>query len=238
MFVLDTSQSMRFPDFQAGSRFFHAKMVMDNFLRQNDRAKIGLIVFGKDAFTICPVTNQHQMLLQSLKKVNLGLAGESTDIGAALFTAINRLRSIPSKSKNIILLTDGDNNVNDALPVKAVEIAKELGIKIYAIGFGNESEIRIMIHRPNEKLVPLKRSDGSIVTTKLNERLLKEITKLSGGVYLNAVNTINSGSVLNKIYAIKRIIQYQNYTWLLIGFVLALFIIELVLNYLIIIRVP
>ncbi len=139
---LDVSGSMQAVDLdRAGraSRLDVAKSVADNFIEGRRHDRIGLVIFGTDAFTQCPMTLDYNVLKTVLKKVELDRQlGQSTAIGMGLANSVRMLKSGKAKSKVIILLTDGVNNAGDIDPLTAAQLAKAMGIRVYTIGVGSE----------------------------------------------------------------------------------------------------
>ena len=142
MISLDVSGSMQAVDLdRAGraSRLDVAKSVADNFIEGRRHDRIGLVIFGTDAFTQCPMTLDYNVLKTVLKKVELDRQlGQSTAIGMGLANSVRMLKSGKAKSKVIILLTDGVNNAGDIDPLTAAQLAKAMGIRVYTIGVGSE----------------------------------------------------------------------------------------------------
>ena len=134
MLVLDLSTSMKAEDFKPANRLAVAKKTISEFIKMREHDRIGLVVFSANAFTQCPLTLDYGVLLTFLERVEFGMIEDGTAIGTAIAVACNRLRETKSKSKIIILLTDGVNNSGEIDPVTAAKAAKALGIKIYTIG--------------------------------------------------------------------------------------------------------
>lgn len=181
--VIDLSRSMRQQDFKP-SRIAVAKEVAKEFVKMRENDRIGLVPFGKVAFTQCPLTMDHKIVLQLIDKMKLGMLGDNTAIGMGLATAVNRLKDSKAESKVIILLTDGVNNVNEITPIQAAELAAQFNIKVYTIGMSkvNNSPFlnrRSLLHRLN-----------------VDEQELKEIARITGGNYYRAT----SREVLENIY--------------------------------------
>ena len=145
----DTSGSMEAMDFTLGgeraTRLDVAKKVIRDFIagRANDR--IGLVVFGEEAFVQCPTTIDYGVLGQTLTAVKLKMAGDGTAIGSAIGTAIQSLKDLPGRSKIIILLTDGKNTTGILDPLQAARAAATYGIKIYTVGVGTDGEAPFMV---------------------------------------------------------------------------------------------
>lgn len=177
MLALDISGSMKMMDFTPNRMEASKKIAIDFIMgRPNDR--IGLVVYAGEAFTQCPLTSDHNTLLELLQKVSFNIIEDGTAIGDGLGTAINRLRESTAKSKIIILLSDGVNNAGYLDPYSAADIAKNYGIKVYTIGCGTNNE-----NAPypiNGHVVYLK--------TEIDEVLLASIAKTTGGEYFRATN--------------------------------------------------
>lgn len=189
--VLDISESMRAEDFEGSNRIQVAKSVVNDFLtyRQNDR--IGLAIFAGESFTLCPLTLDYSVLVELLGDVEIGQLEDGTAIGDALATATHRLRTSKSKTKIVILLTDGENNAGRIDPSAAAVLAQSLAIKVYTIGMGKEGGARI----PYADTTFGKRYRE--VLTYLDEDTLKQIANITGGHYFRAIDTQS----LKQIYA-------------------------------------
>ena len=195
LLVLDISESMRAEDFEGLNRIQTAKSVVNAMLkkrlthRENDR--IGLVVFAGESFTLCPLTLDYQVLAELLGDVEIGQLEDGTAIGDALATATQRLRASESKTKIVILLTDGENNAGSITPGAAASLAQSFGIKVYTIGMGKEGGARI----PYADMTFGKRYRE--VLTYLDEDTLKQIAQTTGGRYFRATDTQS----LKQIYA-------------------------------------
>lgn len=140
MLAIDVSTSMLAEDLKP-NRIEAARQVATEFISDRENDNIGLTVFAGEAFTQCPMTTDHATLLQMLHGVQpdiaaRGLIQDGTAIGMGLANAVSRLKDIKSKSKVVILLTDGSNNMGDLSPMTSAEIAKSLGVRVYTIGVG------------------------------------------------------------------------------------------------------
>ena len=127
LLALDISESMRAEDFEGVNRIQTAKSVVNDFLTHRENDRIGLVVFSGESFTLCPLTRDYPVLAELLRDVEIGQLQDGTAIGDALATAIYRLRVSESKTKIIILLTDGENNAGTINPGTAVSLAQSLG---------------------------------------------------------------------------------------------------------------
>ena len=143
--ALDMSGSMASEDFEVGrerlNRLAMAKEVLKKFIDKRPNDRIGIVAFATQAYIATPLTLDHEFLLQNLERLELGTIDDSrTAIGSALSTAINRLRELKSKSKIVILMTDGQNNAGKVAPLTAAEAAQTLGVKVYTIGVGTRGK--------------------------------------------------------------------------------------------------
>jgi Ca-activated chloride channel family protein len=146
--AIDVSTSMRAIDFQPNNRLYVAKEEAKNFISKRPIDRIGLVIFGGASYTQCPLTIDHNILIDFLEHIKTGMVEDGTAIGMGIATSINRLRNSKAKSKVIILLTDGRNNAGEIDPMTAASLAKELGIKVYPIGVGKEGYSKIPIDHP------------------------------------------------------------------------------------------
>lgn len=229
----DVSGSMMATDLKP-NRLEAVKSVASEFIRNRINDRIGLVVYAGESYTRTPVTSDKIMVLQSLADVQYnGFAlQDGTAIGIGLATAINRLKDSQAKSKVIILLTDGVNNVGSLDPVSAAEIAKEYGIKVYTIGVGTNGIANFPV---------AKDAAGNLVfqpqKVEIDESLMKQIAEITNGKYFRA----NSNEKLEAIYKEidqleKSIIKEEKHVqfdenfrpWLLIA--LLLLLAEFVLN--------
>lgn len=188
MLAVDTSGSMRALDFELNgkrqNRLEVVKSVVNEFIQKRQYDRIGMVVFGTEAYTQCPLTLDHGILLNLLREVQIGAAGDSTAIGSALGVATKRLKDIPSKSKIVILLTDGVNNAGSLAPNLAADAAAALGIKVYTIGAGTREEAPFPVPDPlwgGERIVYQQ--------VPIDEVSLKEISQKTGGQFFRATHT-------------------------------------------------
>jgi len=194
--VIDMSYSMADEDFelhgQPADRLTMAREVLKKFIDKRPNDRIGLVAFATDAYTAAPLTLDHDFVLQNLERLQLGtIDGGSTAIGSGLSTAINRLRELKSKSKIVILMTDGRNNAGKVAPRTVAEAAKALGVKIYTIGVGKRGESRRP--RMDRSGRPVHDFFGNKIydpdPEDLDEDVLQEIANLTGGRYYRADNS-------------------------------------------------
>ena len=134
---LDADRTMR----QRRNRLEVARDVVEEFVKKRPNDQVGLVVFGDQAFTQCPLTLDHGVLLSLLDRVEIGMAGATrTAVGSALGTAVKRLRDSQAKSKIVVLLTDGRSNAGSLTPLKAAAIAETFDVKVYTIGAGTRGK--------------------------------------------------------------------------------------------------
>lgn len=186
--ALDVSTSMLAQDLEP-NRLEGAKKVAAEFISDREFDNIGLVVFAGESFTQVPLTTDHGVLLNLLHEIRPGMIEDGTAIGLGLANAVNRLKDSKSKSKVIILLTDGSNNRGQIAPVTAAELAKEYGIRVYTIGVGTRGRALAPVITPyGERL--------DYVQVDIDEKPLKEIASVTGGQYFRAVDN----SSLKQIY--------------------------------------
>jgi Ca-activated chloride channel homolog len=195
MLALDVSGSMEALDFnlggQAASRVEVVKSVVTKFIEARPNDRIGMVAFAGAPYLVSPLTLDHDWLKQNLERVRVGLIEDSTAIGSALATSVNRLRDQPSKSKIVVLLTDGMNNAGKVAPQTAAEAAKAMGVKVYTIAAGSRGEAP----------VPVKDQFGNqriaMAKVDVDEEALKKIADETGGKFFRATDTDS----LKRIYA-------------------------------------
>jgi len=205
--TLDLSASTKAEDFKPFNRLFVAKHVTSDFIQNRPNDKIGLVGFGERSFALAPLTLSHNVLIDFLNKLETGMAGDGTAIGVAIATSVERLKESKSKSKIIILITDGENNQGSIDPITAAKIAEALGIKIYTIGVGTPEGAPIPIEETMFGKVYARNPDGTLMLTHLDEKTLKEIAAITGGRYFRATNK----EELAQIYQIINKLEKSNF---------------------------
>lgn len=195
--AVDTSGSMKALDLDADkpiaqrrNRLDVVKAVMQQFVQRRDNDQIGLVVFGSEAFTQCPLTLDHGIIATFIDQVQIGVAGDQTAIGSGLGTAVNRLKKSKAKSKVVILLTDGRNNAGPLSPKKVAEVAKTFGIKVYTIGAASHGKAPFLVDTVFGQQVMYGDED-------VDDGSLKEIAEITGGEYFRAEDM----AALQAIYA-------------------------------------
>jgi Ca-activated chloride channel family protein len=181
MMVLDTSTSMRAEDFTP-NRFEAARQVGAEFVSGRTSDRVGLVVFAAKAYTQAPLTLDYDFLLSMMSEVEVGVIEDGTAIGTALAMAVNRLKETEATSKVIILLTDGQNNRGELSPETAAEVARTIGVRVYAIGVGARGEAPFVIDHPfagrQRRMVPVE----------IDEEMLTQVAETTGGRYFRATN--------------------------------------------------
>ncbi|KTD52115.1 hypothetical protein Lqui_0959 [Legionella quinlivanii] len=223
MMVLDLSGSMELNDMLMNgrpvSRLAVVKHAAEQFVKERAGDRIGLILFGSQAYLQTPLTYDRHSVLLRIEDATVGLAGKTTSIGDALGLAVKRLQDVPKSSRVVILLTDGANNSGVLLPLKAAELAKSEQIKVYTIGLGSEADPQMM--------------SGPFINmgagADLDEDTLKEIASITGGQYFRATDSSSLESIYQKINQLETVQQehttlrpqHEYYPWPL-AFALAL----------------
>ena len=241
MICLDVSDTMKAEDIRP-NRLEVAKEMAIKFIEKRFNDRIGLLIFGSQAFVQCPLTIDHKTLIDLLSKITQDSdIGNGTAIGTAVSYGVKILKETKSKSKVIVLITDGANNSGKIDPSLSSDLAKALNIKIYTIGIG----------KPGYSEVPYTRNDpfwGRIKDTarvKMDELLLKEIAKKTEGHYFNAINKNELTKAYDKIdqYEKNEIDSYtysnykEWYVLLLLG-LLGLLLLEIILSKTILQKIP
>lgn len=225
MMAVDLSGSMQEQDFilngQVVDRLIATKAVAGEFVRKRVGDRIGLVLFGDQAYLQAPLTFDRETVLQLLKESVIGLAGERTAIGDAIGLALKRLQNSPEKNRVLILMTDGANTAGSVSPLEAADMAAAAGLKIYTVGIGSESdEMRDMfgfqLLNPN---------------ADLDEKTLKSIAEKTGGQYFRARDTEEFQRIyaeLDRLEPVEKATEHwrpqqELFRWpLLLAFVLAL----------------
>lgn len=186
MLAMDVSTSMLAEDL-APNRIEAAKQVAAEFVTDRPNDNIGLTIFAGEAFTQCPLTTDHASLLNLLRAVRTdiaahGLISDGTAIGMGLANAVSRLKASKAKSRVVILLTDGSNNMGDISPMTAAQIAKSMGIRVYTIGVGTNKVARY----------PMPVAGGVQyvnIPVEIDTKTLRNIAAMSDGHFYRATNT-------------------------------------------------
>lgn len=233
--AMDISGSMTATDFKP-TRFAAAKDVATAFVNSRQNDNMGLVVFAGESLSLMPLTNDRAALVNAIANVEMGDLNDGTAIGDGLSSAINRISQGKAKSKSIILLTDGSNNAGDVPPVTAAQIARQKGIKIYTIGVGTNGKIQIAD--------PYGFSSTTL-ETKIDEPLLTNMAKLTGGKYFRAKDERMLKHVFEEIDSLEKssidvnsvtLTQEEFMPWIWLAF--AALALSLLLRYTVIRRIP
>ena len=184
--VVDISGSMRALDYEKNgrpaTRIAVVKDVVRDFIQQRPNDRIGLVVFGTHPYVASPLTLDHDWLDRNLDRVKVGLVEGNTAIGAGLGAGVNRLRDTNAKSKVIVLLTDGGENVPNPPARESAKAAKEFGVRVYTIGAGSNTQQPVPVADEEGRVLGYTRAD-------LDEGLLKDVATVTGGQYFRAADT-------------------------------------------------
>jgi Ca-activated chloride channel homolog len=240
--AIDTSGSMQaldfFKDKDRINRLEVVKDVVSGFIQNRENDRMGMVVFGDEAFTQCPLTLDQDILLSFLRNLEIGIAGDSTAIGSAIGIAVKRLKDLKSKSKVIILLTDGRNNAGSLSPLQAAEIGKTFGIKIYTIGVGTRGKAPFLVDSIFGKQYIYQ-------NVEIDEKTLKEIAEKTEAQYFRATDRESLKTIYDQIDRLEKsevkVLDRSEYNelfhyFLIPGFFLVL--LELILTHTRLRRIP
>lgn len=208
MMSMDISGTMQADDLRP-NRIEGAKTVASEFIVSRPNDNIGLVVFAAESFTLCPLTIDHNVLLNLFSGIKYGMIEDGTAIGLGLANAVNRVKEGKSKSKVVILLTDGSNNQGDIAPITAAEIAKTFGIRVYTIGIGSHGMVNLPVPTPFGVQYQQMKSEFDEVT-------LKQIADKTGGKYFRAKNNRELREIYQEIDKLEKtkidVKQFNNKT--------------------------
>jgi Ca-activated chloride channel family protein len=211
MLAIDVSGSMQAEDFTIGgeraNRLEVVKQVTQKFIEGRPNDRIGIVCFAGRPYLVSPLTLDHGWLLQNLERVRIGLVEDGTAIGSAVASSANRLKDKESKSRIVVLLTDGDNNAGKVPPLTAAEAAKALGIKVYTIGAGT----RGFAPMPVQDMFGRKVYRN--VKVDVDEDTLKKIADLTGARFYRATDTKTLNQIFEQIDTLeKSTVELSQYT--------------------------
>jgi len=221
--AFDISGSMLAEDLKP-NRFEAAKNVIDGFVQARTSDRIGLVIFSRVAFTQCPLTVDYTVLRNLLREIKTGMLEDGTAIGNGIANSVNRLKDSKAKSKVIIIMTDGVNNAGEIDPVSSAHMAAAFGIRVYTVGCGTRGEAPYPVQTPfgtRYQMVPVE----------IDENVLKEIARITGGQYFRATNTKKLEEIYQEIDKLEKtkieITSYRNakelyFAWLGGGFIFLL----------------
>lgn len=204
----DISGSMLAEDFHP-NRLEAGKSIAIDFIKDRPDDRIGLVIFSGESFTQCPLTIDHDVLINQFMAVKNGMINDGTAIGMGLATAVNRLKGSDAKSKVVILLTDGSNNGGSIPPITAAEIAKQFNVRVYTVGIGTKGMAPY----------PIQTSMGvqyQKVPVDIDEVTLTKIAKITGGKYFRATDNEKLKSIYEQIDQLEKakidVTQYHKKT--------------------------
>jgi Ca-activated chloride channel homolog len=216
MIASDISGSMLAEDFTP-NRLEAGKNIAINFIENRPDDRIGLVIFSGESFTQCPLTIDHDVLINLYHDVKNGMIDDGTAIGMGLATAVNRLKDSESKSKVVILLTDGSNNTGSIPPITAAEIAKQFNIRVYTFGIGTHGFAPYPVVTPygvQYQKMPVDVDEGT----------LTKIANITGGKYFRATDNRTLKNIYEQIDKLEKakidVTQYHKKTELFLPFAL------------------
>lgn len=225
----DISGSMLAEDLKP-NRLEAGKNIAIDFIKDRPDDRIGLVVFSGESFTQCPLTIDHDVLINLFKGITNGIIEDGTAIGMGLATAVNRLKDSEAKSKVVILLTDGSNTTGSIPPLTAAEIAKQMKVRVYTVGVGTKGMAPYPVKTPfgiQYQQVPVT----------IDEGVLSSIAKITGGKYFRATNNEKLRQIYQQIDKLEKakiaVTQYHKKTERFLPFAifaLAFFILEFLLR--------
>lgn len=239
MMAVDVSTSMLAEDFKP-NRVKALKVIAQDFIAKRPNDNIGLTFFAGEAYTQCPLTTDHAVLMSLYENADdeiaaKGIIEDGTAIGDGIMNALVRLRESKSKSKVIILLTDGVNNAGNISPITAAEIAKQKKIRIYTIGIGKEGMAPY----------PTQYNTTIMVPVKIDEPTMNKISQLTGGRYFRATKNAELSAIYDEIDQMERtkfkVQQFSRRSEMYFPFAVAAFVVfllELILRLFVLKRLP
>lgn len=237
--AIDVSGSMLSKDFDP-NRIEAAKKEAMDFIDARPHDRIGMVIFSAESFTQCPITIDHAVLKDQVSQIKNGLLEDGTAIGMGLATCVDRLRDSKAKSKVVILMTDGVNNRGTIDPLTAAEIAVKFGVRVYTIGIGtNGKALTPVAMSPDGKLI------FDYADVEIDEGLLRQIAKMTGGQYFRATDNKKLKSIYEQIDKLEKtkieVSAYQRktekyYPFALLAMVFLL--IEIILRYWVVRAIP
>ena len=193
LLTLDISGSMAAIDFKPKNRLEVAKEVIASFIEKRSSDRLGLVIFAATSYTKCPLTVDYNILKFYLQETDLGELEDGTALGMALATSVNRIQHSAAKTKIIIMLTDGVNNRGEIDPRDAAKMARSFNIKVYTIGVGTRGQA------PYPVLDSFGRQQHVMVSVEIDEPLLQEIAKTTGGLYFRATDPDSLRKIFSEI---------------------------------------
>lgn len=210
----DISGSMLAEDFKP-NRLEAGKNIAIDFIKNRPDDRIGLVIFSGESFTQCPLTIDHEVLINLFSDVKNGMINDGTAIGVGLATAVNRLKDSEAKSKVVILLTDGSNNTGSIAPLTAADIARQFNVRVYTVGIGTHGTAPYPVQTPfgiQYQQLPVDVDEGT----------LTEIATITGGKYFRATDNQTLKNIYQQIDKLEKakinVTQYHKKTELFLPF--------------------
>lgn len=204
---LDVSLSMLAKDFKP-NRIEVAKEVLADFIDARPNDKIGLVIFGGDAFTQCPLTTDHKIIKNMFGDIKAGMLDQGTAIGLGLADGVARVKDSKAKSKVVILISDGVSNVGEIAPLTAAEIAKTFGVRVYCIGVGTKGKALQPV-----ALYPNGQIEYDYADVDIDDATMTQISKMTGGKYFRATDRESLEKTYKEIDQLeKTIISEKSFT--------------------------
>ena len=194
---MDLSASMLSKDFDP-NRLEASKTVATDFVNDRPNDRIGVVAYEGEAFTQIPLTTDQRVVMNGIGELQTGLLEGGTAIGMGLATAVNRLKDSEAESKVVILLTDGVNNAGKIEPLDAAQLAKLNDIRVYTIGVGTIGKARSPVAKMGDKF------QYDWVEVEIDETVLRDIAKLTGGRYFRATNGEKLASIYTEIDELEK----------------------------------
>jgi Ca-activated chloride channel family protein len=244
--VLDVSDSMLIEDMKPDNRLESAKKTIAEFVQKRNSDRIGLVIFAGEAFTLVPPTLDYQLLLERVGQIQTAQQArikDGTAIGVAMAAGAARLKDSQAKSRVMIFLTDGENNSGTIDPETGLEIAKGYGIKIYSIGIGKSGPTKLPIYTQDAFGNKVKRYQNFEST--VNDELLTQMGKVTGGKYFRATKDNSLQSVFDEINQLEttkieetKYTKYNEYFTFFLFWAILFFILSRILSYSVLRRGP
>lgn len=207
--ALDISPSMRAEDFRPRNRLYVAKETAREFVRHREHDRLGLVAFAGTAFTQCPLTLDHSVLVELLDGLEFGMAEDGTAIGMGLATAVARLKESRTPSKVVVLLTDGQNNRGAIDPLTGAELARSFGIKVYTVLVGRGGVVPVPVDDP------VLGHRVEMVRMDVDDQSLRAIAAKTGGRFFRALDSGALSGIYAEIDHLERApirsVEYRDY---------------------------
>lgn len=199
MIAFDVSKSMLIEDYGRTNRLDLAKKTVLDFVRGRRDDRIGFLMFSGESITLCPPTLDYEVLETAIRGASTNVLKDGTAIGDAIANAVNRLKDSKARSRIVVLLTDGDNNMGSIAPLTAGALAKGYGIKVYAIALGREGMVQFPTVRIKGRTTRYQR-----VNSTINPKLLQQISQETGGRFFRAAQKGSLAKVFDEINKLEK----------------------------------